>query len=379
MPRKTALLLDVKGVHTQAGEYKQNELQLAVDKTDITRAALTETLELGAERKRWLVFASGVEHAIHIADMLNSMGVSAIAIHSNLTTEQRDSAIQGFLTGRYRAAVNNNILTTGFDDPLIDLIVMLRPTQSTVLWVQMLGRGTRPAPGKENCLVLDFAGNTRRLGPINDPVLPRKKGEKGGEAPVKLCDVCQTYNHASVRNCVHCGAEFSFAVKIVTSASSDALLKDDTPQTDVFEVTQILYSVYAKIDRPPMLKVQYYCGLRTFTEYVCIEHDGFAQRMARKWWKERTAESFPESTLDAVEHLSSLAVPTHINVWLNKKYPEILAHCYDGTAFGKEQWTGKKPTVEYVPQRVEKPVESTTYSTKVSQAVADFLGDDIPF
>jgi len=69
--------------------------------------------------------------------------------------------------------VNVGVLTTGFDFPEIDLIIMLRPTNSPVLWVQMLGRGTRPADGKENCMVLDFAGNTPRLGPINDPMIPK--------------------------------------------------------------------------------------------------------------------------------------------------------------------------------------------------------------
>src|SRR4029079_8138707 len=106
--------------------------------------------------------------------------------------------------GEVRALVNNNILTTGYDDPTIDLIMVLRPTMSVVLWVQMLGRGTRPvfppgydsetleqrmaaimASGKFDCLVLDYAGNTRRLGPINDPVIPAPPKSKGTrDAPV---------------------------------------------------------------------------------------------------------------------------------------------------------------------------------------------------
>jgi DNA repair protein RadD len=59
------------------------------------------------------------------------------------------------------------VLTTGFNAPAVDLIALLRPTKSAGLYVQMVGRGTRLAPGKENCLVLDFAGNVRRHGPID--------------------------------------------------------------------------------------------------------------------------------------------------------------------------------------------------------------------
>ena len=340
IPRQTKQLLDTDGIHMRGGEFVASELQHAVDKYDITYNAIKEALELAHDRRHWLVFASGVEHACNIADMLNDMGVPAVAIHSKMGDAARDQAIEDFKSGKYRAVVNNNVLTTGFDFPAIDCIIVLRPTASPVLWVQMLGRGTRPSPGtgKENCLVLDFAGNTRRLGPINDPVIPRKKG-KGpkGEAPVKLCGACATYNHASATHCCYCGAEFSFQVKIKQTAASDELLRGDAPIVEVFAVDHITYSRHEKAGRPPMLKVTYYCGLRSFSEYVCIEHDGFAQRKARQWWRERTKDAFPSSTDDALTIASNVSAASHLRVWVNKQYPEILGHCFDGTAFGQQE------------------------------------------
>ena len=367
IPRQTRNVLDVEGVHKRGGEFVAGELQAAVDKLEVTHAALTEVLELAEDRKSWLVFASGVEHADHIKDMLLDMGISAVSVHSKMSSEQRDEAIAGFKSGKYRAAVNNNVLTTGFDHPAIDCIVMLRPTSSTVLWVQMLGRGTRPSvgTGKENCLVLDFAGNTRRLGPINDPVIPRKKGEGTGEAPVKLCGVCGVYNHASVRVCHYCGAEFSFEVKIKVHAGSEELLKGDAPITEVFEVDHITYSRHDKVGRPPMMKVTYYCGLRSFTEYVCVEHDGFAGRKARTWWRERSQAPFPLATDDALTITDSILPATHLRIWINKQYPEILAHCFDGTAFNTREASGCIPVTEAKIPKVLK--------------VASILDDDIPF
>lgn len=368
VPRQTKQMLDTDGIHMRGGEFVQSELQHAVDKYEITHAALRETLELAHDRKHWLIFASGVEHACNIADMLNDMGIPTVAIHSKMGDAQRDQAILDFKAGKYRAAVNNNVLTTGFDFPGIDLIVVLRPTASTVLWVQMLGRGTRPSPGtgKENCLVLDFAGNTRRLGPINDPVIPRKKGAKaGGEAPVKLCGSCATYNHASVTHCCYCGAEFTFQVKIKQTAASDELLRGEAPLVEVFKVDHITYSTHEKAGRPPMMKVTYYCGLRSFTEYVCIQHDGFAQRKARQWWHERSSAAFPQSTADALVVADTLAAATHLRIWVNKQYPEILAHCFDGTAFGQQE-AGAPPTTDTAEPRTAAPV------------VLD-LDDDIPF
>lgn len=371
VPRHMNNILDTDGVHMRGGEFIASELQLAVDKTEITYAALKETLEVANDRNHWLIFASGVEHANHIADMLNDMGVPTVAIHSKMSNDARDKAIREFKSGKYRAAVNNNVLTTGFDFPGIDCIVVLRPTASTVLWVQMLGRGTRPFAGKANCLVLDFAGNTRRLGPINDPVIPRKKGDKaGGDAPVKLCGACATYNHASVRHCVHCGQEFSFHVKIQSKAASDELLRGDAPIVEVFAVDHIIYSKHEKAGRPPMVKVSYYCGLRLFNEFVCIEHDGFAGRKARHWWKERDkggAVPFPLSTESALLAAQELTAATHLRVWVNKQYPEIMAHCYDGTAFGTTAPSKGGPTAETIAAPKEVP------------AYPDDMDDDIPF
>ena len=369
IPKRTKQLLDTDGVHMRGGEFIASELQKAVDKDEVTFGALKETLEMAHDRNHWLVFASGVEHTNHIADMLNDMGVPAVAIHSKMGDDARDQAIIDFKAGKYRAAVNNNVLTTGFDFPAIDCIVVLRPTASTVLWVQMLGRGTRPMQGKENCLVLDFAGNTKRLGPINDPVVPRKKGQKGGEAPVRVCEWCGTYNHASVRHCISCDAEFKFEVKIKDTAANEDLIRGDSPVVEVFKVDHITYSRHDKSDRPPMLKVSYYCGLRAFSEYVCIQHDNFAQRKAKQWWRERSDLPFPPSTDAALMQVGEVRTATHLRMWTNKKYPEILAHCFDGTAFGT-----KEPTA---PPSVGLP-EIRSQDLPAEMLVDDF-DDDIPF
>ena len=99
------------------------------------------------------------------------------------------------------------VLTTGFNAPGVDLIAMLRPTKSTGLYVQMAGRGTRLAPGKADCLVLDFAGNVARHGPI-DAVKPKRPGTGEGEAPVKVCPDCQSILATAVRVCPDCGHAF---------------------------------------------------------------------------------------------------------------------------------------------------------------------------
>ena len=266
--------------------------------------------------------------------MLQSFGINAAACHSKLTSAQNDAAILGFKEGTIRCLVNNGKLTTGFDHPPIDLIGMLRHTMSPGLWVQMLGRGTRPSPEtqKENCLVLDFAKNTPRLGPINDPVKPRKAGKGTGEAPIKICDACGTYNHAGARFCCNCNEPFAFTSKLFTTAGTDVLIKSDLPQIEFYEVNKILYTLHEKKDKqsgqllaPPSIKVSYFAGLRMFNEWVCLEHPGLPGKKARDWWRKQHKEEPPATTWQALQLLKAKGLQSaKIKVWVNKKYPEIL-------------------------------------------------------
>lgn len=356
IPQRTRMTLDTDGVHIRGGEFIQKELQKVVDKHELTEAAIKEAMESGHDRLSWMVFTAGVEHTMHVTEMLNYYGVPALPVHGGnktykMTSAQRDENIAKFKAGEVRAIVNNNVLTTGFDHPPVDLILSLRPTASPGLWVQILGRGTRPvyapgydlstangrleaiaAGGKKNCLVLDFAGNTRKLGPINDPILPKKKGKGGGEAPVKDCEQCNTINHASVRFCINCGFEFKFkGAQLNQAASTVEIIKGDLPVIEEFGVNHITYNMHHKAGKPPTMVVTYYCGLRMFKEYVGFEHEGFMSHKARRWWRDHCSDRNippPPTTAEALQLVGTLKTVKKLRVWVNKKYPEIMAHFY---------------------------------------------------
>ncbi len=338
LPKQARTEIDTADVATRGGEFVEKQLQEAADKEAITRAAVTEIVDTGYRENRstWIIFTTGIAHTEHVTEMLrDAFGIRAAAVHSKMPSATRDANIAALQRGDITALVNSNILTTGFDCAKIDLLAVLRPTKSPVLWVQMLGRGTRPSPGKTDCLVLDFAGNTRRLGPINDPVLPKPKRKGGGGgtagAPVRLCDVCAYYSHASLRHCEHCGTEFPQVVRYGASADTLALIAgDDVPKIETFKVEQVTYHNRIRPGKPNALKVCYFCGLALFNEWVCLDHDKFALQRAHSWWRKRSHLDPPSSVSAAMPHVHTLRVPTHIRVWVNKKHPDILSHAFNG-------------------------------------------------
>jgi DNA repair protein RadD len=322
VPPRVETELDVSGVRIGSdGDFKRGELQAAVDKKDITVRALTEMMHYSEDRRSWLIFASGIEHAEHISEILNEWGIPTAAIHSKMSLS-RDEAIRDFKSGQLRCVVNNNVLTTGFDHPLIDLIGTLRPTVSPGLHIQMLGRGTRIAPGKENCLVLDFAGNVRNLGPINDPVIPRKKGQRTGTAPIKVCPQCDVLVHASLRICDNCGYEFPKYTKLQSSAGESEIIRSGLPKTEWIMVSGVYYTRHkGKNGKPDSIKTTYQCGLRQFTEYVFPESKG---GKFTKWWKERSDAPVPYSVTEFLQLLEYLRKPTQIRVNFSSKYEDVL-------------------------------------------------------
>ena len=204
----TPVSVNLQGVHIRGGDFKEDELIQAVGNEQLLNQACDVMVNEGRDRKSWLVFVSGIKNSETVASMLQKRGVNAIDVTSARSEAQNRKALSDFRAGRIRCLVSANQLTTGFDAPNVDLIGMLRPTMSPSLHVQSLGRGTRPAPDKLNCLVLDFAQNTSRLGPINAPFLKEKEKKKKAaidRSNEKLCDQCGATLHINTRICPICG------------------------------------------------------------------------------------------------------------------------------------------------------------------------------
>lgn len=275
--------LSTDGVGKRGGEYISGQLQDAVNTPEKNKSVVDEILERAGDRKSWLVFCSGIKHAEDVKTMLSVSG-----IHSRCVTGETPKILREATLGEFRdprrdyvmAITNANVLTTGFDHPDLDLIAMLRPTLSPGLYVQMAGRGMRIKSHTDHCLVLDFAGNVAAHGPITDVSSPKKKGEGTGEAPVKVCDVCNEYCHAACKVCPDCGAEFPEPERKALK-----LHNDDIMGIEGEEMAVNMWRWRRHVSRSSgrsMLMVSYYGKLSDpiVSEYLVVNYEGYAGRKA---------------------------------------------------------------------------------------------------
>ena len=323
--------IDVSGVGKRGGEFIAGQLEAAVDLAPLTEKIVAEIVAAGTERGSWLNFCSGVSHAMHVRDALRRRGISCETVTADTPDAERDTIVTGFKNGDIRALINVGCFTTGFDAPGVDLIALLRPTCSPGLYVQMIGRGMRLAGGKDNCLVLDFAGNVGRHGPVDTVDGPHKPGDGDGVAPTKTCPACHSIVHAAARNCPDCGYEFAApAPKLAPKPAADALLSSEVGGR-WYPVHAVDYWRHHKPDKPVSLRVEYCCeNGPPIKEWVCFQHGGFPRLMAERWWRQRRAPlPVPATVEDAMRRVAELQDPSEIHVIRQGHFHEVIGFKFD--------------------------------------------------
>jgi DNA repair protein RadD len=192
----------------------------------------------------------------------------------------------------------------------------------------MAGRGTRLAQGKTDCLVLDFAGNVARHGPI-DAVKPKRPGTGEGDARVKVCPDCQSILATAVRVCPDCGYAFPPPrVQVEREASTLAILTTGKPQW--LSVDGVSYRAHEKPGGRTTLQVDYQCGLARHREWVCFEHTGYARQKAVAWWRQRApGMPVPRTVTEALAWSREIAAPSEIAVRPSGRFTEIVSVRFD--------------------------------------------------
>lgn len=321
---------DLSQVHTRGGEFVAGELEDAMNKDHLIRGALDEVAQLAHDRQHILGFCAGVAHARRCAELATERGWAADYVTGDMSASERDDKINAFKQGRLRFLFNAMILTTGFDAPHVDCIIMLRPTKSTGLYVQIMGRGLRKHECKENCLVLDFAGNVARHGPIDQIKIKGKsdKGEGVSVAPVKECPQCQALIFAGLRLCPECGHEFpAEAQSPHGTEAADGVVVAALEKPRVYTVDQVVYSRHVKQGKADSMRVMYQCGPSVFDEWLPLEDPrDFVKKHAVSWFWARGMMCPPNVTEGlAMAEQGRIPAPDAITVKRDGKHWRVMS------------------------------------------------------
>lgn len=206
---------DLTGIATKGGDFDPSGLQNAMDVPSITGDSVAHYTKYAAGLPA-IAFCVSVRHAAAVAAAFREAGWRAVEANGSTPAAERDAAIQGLATGATQVLCVCDLVSEGLDIPLVGAVILLRPTKSLGLYVQQVGRGLRPAPGKTHLIVLDHAGNTLRHGlpdmshawTLNGRKKRSRKSDAEKGPAVKQCASCFLMNPASARRCIECDAEF---------------------------------------------------------------------------------------------------------------------------------------------------------------------------
>lgn len=202
---------DFSKIEIKRGDFVEAQLFTHFNKSKLY-AGVIEKYKEKINGQKTLVFNCNIEHAEKMNKEFNDAGIRSECITSKTSDEDRVRILSAFKNGLFPVLNNANILTTGFDDPSIQAIIMNRATFSLPLFLQCAGRGSRPFPGKTHFTLLDFGMNHERHGMWNEErewtLEPPRKKKKAGPAPVKSCPRCSAMLAASSMKCEFCGHEF---------------------------------------------------------------------------------------------------------------------------------------------------------------------------
>lgn len=206
--------LDLSNVAMRAGDYEVKALKEIVDNPRITGDAVAHYRKY-SDGEPCIVSCVDVEHSKHVAEEFRASGYRAYSVDGSMKEEDVEAILNGLETGAVQVVTFCDLINEGVDVPCISTLLMLRPTQSLGLFLQLVGRVLRPMPGKAFGKVIDAVGNCLIHGmPDEDREwtldgLPRKKkGKVMRIDAVRQCPSCYEYNSVSASVCNGCGVPF---------------------------------------------------------------------------------------------------------------------------------------------------------------------------
>lgn len=186
--------VDTSGIKTRQGDFDTSQLAERFMQ-DAVFTGVVENYKKHADGMKMVCFSINVKHSKTTCDVFNAAGIPSVHLDGKTPKNEREAAIRAFKAGKVKVLHNVNLFIEGFDVPDTDGVILNRATKSEMFYVQMVGRGLRPAEGKTHCIVLDHGENTMRHGFV----------EHYDEAPFSLGEKRETKNR--VKKCKAEGCE----------------------------------------------------------------------------------------------------------------------------------------------------------------------------
>ena len=310
-------------IKIQGGEYVPSDVERTMHPQ---LGKIVHELSQYSTREKWIVFTASIKQAEDTAQLLREKyGIASETIHSKMKPTDREQVVSDFREGKFKVLTNVNCLTEGFDVKDIDLVALLRPTKSTGLYVQMVGRGLRTHPRKQDVVILDFGQNISRHGPIDCPLV-RAEGTESGplkKMPTKDCPNCGFPNVIQARTCIECEQPFPVPQsKLKSKASALSILS--TPAW--FEVIRVVYSEYRNIasGKRSLRAVYSICdddnNKQEVSSWMPFNHPSeWAINKCKNWWtKHHGLFPIPTSPQNAVNRIEELRKPLMVQVGTSK-------------------------------------------------------------
>lgn len=328
---------DLEDVRTDKGEFNTADLSGLMERDIHVGSAVAAWEQYGEGRVHVVAFAVTISHAEKLAAAFRSKGIEAGCVHSGMTADARRAALDAFERGETRVICNVGVLTEGWDCTAVDCMLMCRPTMSPALYVQMIGRGLRPHPGKEDCLVLDLSGNCRRHGDPDHPIVDIPTGGRGRKRAdrMKTCERCAEMCPPDASVCPACG--WAFPEPEASPPVAEHAIDTSITMTDVHfgphtaEVLQVIPPV-AHVSKAGnvMLKLTLLCALPgrtpiTVNQFMDIEGMGslYGQSRARMLWRRLAGTEPPETVAEARERAGELNIPDYVELKQDGRYWKV--------------------------------------------------------
>jgi superfamily II DNA or RNA helicase len=223
--------IDLSQARTTAGDYNAADVERVTNRREIIGDIVGHYARI-CPNEPAIAFAVSLAHANAIADAFKSAGFRSEVIDGTQDDARRSLLVNSLASGALHVLVSCDLISEGFDVPVVRAAILARPTQSLGLALQQMGRALRPAPGKPDAIILDHAGNVERHGfpdedrewSLDAAKRKRKRADDEDNGPaIRQCPSCFAINRAGVPVCAECGHVFASKTRKVDEREGELI------------------------------------------------------------------------------------------------------------------------------------------------------------